>query len=73
MTDSAAFDLCNPTDEHRMLRELVAQFTRDEVEPQAEHHDQTGALNVELFRKLGELGLLGITVDASPINIIQGW
>jgi isovaleryl-CoA dehydrogenase len=59
-----AFDLCNPTDEHRMLRDMVAQFTREEVEPQAEHHDEVGELNIDLFRKLGELGLLGITVPA---------
>lgn len=57
-----SFDLFNPTDEHRMLREMVADFTRREVEPQAETFDQKQALNVELFRKLGELGLLGITV-----------
>ena len=46
-----AFDLCNPTDEHRMLREMVAQFTREEVEPQAERFDELGKLNVELFRR----------------------
>ncbi len=55
--------LLNPTDEHRMLRELVAEFTAAEVEPQAEAFDQKGQLNVELLRKLGELGLLGITVS----------
>ena len=53
----------NPTDEHRMLRELVADFTTSEVEPQAEAFDQKGQLNVELLQKLGELGLLGITVS----------
>lgn len=57
-------DLFNPTDEHRMLREMVADFTNKEVEPQAETFDQKQCLNVELFRKLGGLGLLGITVPA---------
>ncbi|MFH1465355.1 MAG: acyl-CoA dehydrogenase family protein [Pseudomonadota bacterium] len=56
--------LFNPTDEHRMLREMVADFTRNEIEPQAEEGDRRGTLNVELFRKLAELGLLGITVPA---------
>lgn len=55
-------ELFNPTPEHRMLREMVADFTRNEVEPQAEEHDRLGKLNVPLFRKLAELGLLGITV-----------
>jgi isovaleryl-CoA dehydrogenase len=54
--------LFNPTDEHLMLREMVADFTRKEVEPQAAKHDELGHLNVELFRKLGDLGLLGITI-----------
>ncbi len=54
--------LFDPTDEHRMLREMVRDFTTHEVEPQAAKHDELGVLNVELFQKLGELGLLGITV-----------
>ncbi|MCB9685098.1 MAG: acyl-CoA dehydrogenase family protein [Alphaproteobacteria bacterium] len=57
-------DLFDPTDDHRSLRELVADFTRNEVEPQAAKHDELGVLNVELFRKIGELGLLGVTVPA---------
>ncbi len=54
--------LFNPTEEHRMLREMVADFTQTEVEPQAAEFDEKGELNVPLFRQLGELGLLGITV-----------
>lgn len=56
--------LFDPTEEHRALRELVADFTRRDVEPQAAEHDAKGTLNVALFRQLGELGLLGITVPA---------
>ncbi|MFO0759904.1 MAG: acyl-CoA dehydrogenase family protein [Byssovorax sp.] len=59
-----AFDLQNPTDEHRMLREMVRDFTRELVEPQAEEHDQKASLNVDLLRRAGELGLLGITIPA---------
>jgi isovaleryl-CoA dehydrogenase len=58
-------DLFNPTEEHRMLRELVAEFTRNEVEPQAAASDVKGVLNVPLFRKMGELGLLGVTVPTA--------
>ena len=56
-------DLFNPTPEHRALRELVRSFTEREVEPQAEPFDRDERFNVELFAKLGELGLLGITVE----------
>jgi len=56
------FDLCHPSDEHSMLREMVRGFTRENIEPQAEEFDRRGELNVELLRAVGELGLLGITL-----------
>lgn len=55
-------DLFNPTEEHRMLRQMVAEFTSSEVEPQAAEFDEKGVLNEPLFRQLGELGLFGITI-----------
>lgn len=57
-----ADDLFNPSEEHRMLRQMVAEFARREVDPQAAEFDHKGLLNVALFRRLGDLGLLGITV-----------
>src|SRR5437762_1694406 len=59
-----AFDLENPTEEHRMLRQMVRDFTRDVVEPQAEEHDRSATLNVPLLRRLGELGLVGVTIPS---------
>jgi isovaleryl-CoA dehydrogenase len=56
-------DLFNPTPEHLALRDMVRQFSEREVEPQAAENDRTESFNIELFRKLGELGLLGVTVD----------
>jgi isovaleryl-CoA dehydrogenase len=56
-------DLFNPSAEHRALRELVRSFTEREVDPQAEQSDHEERFNVELFRKLGDLGLLGVTVE----------
>lgn len=58
-------DLFDPTEEHRMLRDLVSEFARNEVDPQAAEYDAKGVLNVDLFKKLGELGLLGITIPAA--------
>ncbi|MEZ4382080.1 MAG: acyl-CoA dehydrogenase family protein [Nannocystaceae bacterium] len=54
--------LFNPSEEHKLLRQMVADFARREVEPQAAEHDAKGVLNVDLFRRLGDLGLLGITI-----------
>jgi isovaleryl-CoA dehydrogenase len=55
-------DLFDPTPEHKQLRELVRAFAEREVDPQAEEHDREEKFNRALFTKLGELGLLGITV-----------
>jgi len=57
-----ATDLFNPTPEHTALRELVRDFTEREVDPQAAAFDRSETFNVPLFRRLGDLGLLGITV-----------
>ena len=55
--------LWSPTPEHQSLREMVRQFAEREVAPQALEHDRTETFNIGLFRQLGDLGLLGITVD----------
>jgi len=57
-----ATDLFDPTPEHRALRQMVRSFTEAQVEPQAEAHDRDERFNVGLSRRLGELGLLGLTV-----------
>lgn len=57
--------LFDPTPEHQMLRSMVRDFAATEVEPQAERFDQRQELNRPLFNRLGELGLLGITVPES--------
>ena len=54
--------LFNPSEDHQLLRQMVAGFARREVEPQAAEFDEKGVLNVDLFGRLGELGLLGITI-----------
>ncbi len=63
MADFSSYDLFNPTEDHKMLRETVRQFVKAEVEPQAAKFDREEKFNLPLFRKLGELGLLGITVS----------
>ena len=64
MAEWETVDLANPTEEHRMLREMVRDFVRKEVEPQALEYDREEKFNLNLFRKLGEYGLLGISVPA---------
>lgn len=52
----------SPTPEHRALRDIIRSFVETEVEPQAIEFNRAEQMNVELFRKLGGLGLLGVTV-----------
>lgn len=56
--------LFSPTEEHDMLRSMVAEFTSDHVEPQAEEYDGKECLNRDLFGSIGDLGLLGVTIPA---------
>ena len=56
------FDLALPTDEHRLLDETLRRFVESEVEPQAAEHDRAERFNLALFRRAGELGLLGVTL-----------
>lgn len=62
-TSIGELQLFNPTEEHASLRTMLRDFVEKEVDPQALKHNREEKFNVDLFRKLGDLGLLGITVD----------
>ncbi len=55
-------DLFAPTDEHRMLAATMREYVANEVEPQAAAYNRDEKFNLALFRRAGELGLLGLTV-----------
>lgn len=55
-------DLTAPTEEHQMLRDTLRAFVTAEVEPQALTFDREERFNLPLLRKLGSMGLLGVTV-----------
>lgn len=54
------FDLGETVD---MIREQVNAFAREEIAPRAAQIDHDNAFPNDLWRKFGDLGLLGITVD----------
>ena len=51
----------NLTDEQRMWRESVREFCEREVKPRARQVDETGEFNWDATRKMGPLGLLGLS------------
>jgi acyl-CoA dehydrogenase len=61
IADGGSGDSIYVRPEHVALREQVARFLAREVEPVAHAWEEQGFVPREVLRKLGELGLLGIT------------
>jgi len=53
------FDL---TDEQRMLRDMVRNFAEKEIRPRAAEIDQTDEFPWDLWKRMAELGILGMTL-----------
>lgn len=51
------------TDEERELQNVCREFAQRELAPVAAKHDEDESFNIKAFKKMGELGLLGITAD----------
>lgn len=60
-SSSGLFDL-TPTDDQRMLQEIVGEFATEQLRPQAADADAQCAAPVALLKKSGELGLTMIGV-----------
>ena len=57
---SLDFDLGDTAD---MLRDSVRSFAEDEIVPRAAHVDEANDFPADLWCKMGDLGVLGITVE----------
>lgn len=56
------FNLFPFNEQHKLVRRTIEEFVAAEVEPQAEEYDREEKFNLDLFKKLGEPGFLGVTV-----------
>lgn len=57
------FDLFNPTEDHKQLRDYAEGIGKKELEPQAHEHDEKEVFNEPLLRRFGsEFNLFGITI-----------
>jgi len=50
------------TEEHKMFRAMVREFATNEVKPMAKQIDEEDRFPLEIIKKAGSLGLLGITI-----------
>jgi isovaleryl-CoA dehydrogenase len=60
-------------DEMTMLRESIADFAAREIAPRAADIDRSNEFPADLWRKMGDMGLLGITVDESMGGTAMGY
>jgi butyryl-CoA dehydrogenase len=51
------------TDEQRLISETARDFTDNEIIPRARDNDREARFDIELARRLGDMGYLGSTVD----------
>ncbi|MBW2630149.1 MAG: acyl-CoA dehydrogenase family protein [Deltaproteobacteria bacterium] len=50
------------TEEQQMVKDMVARFVDEEIKPAAEELDRTHRHPEEICRKLGEMGIMGVSV-----------
>ena len=55
-------DLFN-TPEHQVFRDTVRKFAEEELAPRAREFDELGMIDKSLFKRMGDLGLLGLRFD----------
>jgi isovaleryl-CoA dehydrogenase len=60
-------------DDIDMLRTQVARFAADEIAPRAAEIDRSNEFPMDLWRKFGDLGLLGITVPEQYGGAAMGY
>lgn len=46
--------------EHRMIREMAAEFAREQVAPRAEEMERTGDYPYDIMAQMGRLGMMGL-------------
>ena len=61
------------TEEERMIRETAHAYAQEKLQPRVEHAFLAEETDPEIFREMGELGLLGVTVPEQYGGIGAGY
>jgi alkylation response protein AidB-like acyl-CoA dehydrogenase len=61
------------TEEQEMLRRAVAEFVEAEIAPYASKWDQQDHCPVDLFPKMGEIGMTGVFIPEEYGGVGMGW
>jgi len=56
-----------------MLRDAVRSFSADEIAPRADEIDRTDQFPMDLWKKMGDLGVLGVTVEEEYGGAAMGY
>ncbi|MBU2486569.1 MAG: acyl-CoA dehydrogenase [Alphaproteobacteria bacterium] len=80
MTDTKAFTWNDPflmndqlTEEERMIRDSTFAYAQEKLQPRVENAFLAEETDPEIFREMGELGLLGVTVPEEYGGIGAGY
>ncbi|GAA5967307.1 hypothetical protein JCM3765_005597 [Sporobolomyces pararoseus] len=68
-----AAHLTGLTDDQHELRETVANFCSKEIAPLAQQTDKSDQFPMEMWKKFGEMGLLGVTVPEELGGLGKGY
>jgi citronellyl-CoA dehydrogenase len=49
--------------EHELFRDTVRRFVEEELRPRAREFDEAGRLDRSLYKRMGDLGMLGLRYD----------
>lgn len=59
---SSGGDIWPLTEEQKLIQETARRFAEREIKPVAQELDETAKFSEQIYRKMAEAGLLGITI-----------
>ena len=71
-TDNSSLNF-HLSEEVQAIKDVAASFADNEIAPHVLHFDETQEFPYEIFKKLGELGFLGILVPTEYVGSGLGY